>query len=165
MDEPPGDQAKPEAATWLIDWLAHHDAACPVCAYALRGLQADRCPECGCSLSLGVTSDQLAPGPWLVAIISFALALGFDGVIALFLSAAILFEPPRSPAEFRTAATMLTGFYLLGGACLLGVIAISRRRRHWNRMPRARQRWVAAGIFLTVGLVHAAFGAFIALTL
>ncbi len=165
MDPSPERDATPHSATWLINWLARHDAACPVCAYALRGLQSDRCPECGCTLSLSVTSDQLALWPWLVAIIAFSLGLGFDGVVSLIVGTAITFEPPRSPAEFRIAATMVTGFVVLGGMCLLGVIAISRRRSAWNRLSRARQRWLAAGIFIGVGLIHAAFGAFIALTL
>jgi hypothetical protein len=150
---------------WLVSWLAEHDAACPVCAYALRGLRADRCPECGGTLSLGVTSDQLAHGPWLVGIISFALGLGFDGVMSVIMTSVLFLEPPRSHAEFRMAAAMISGFVVLGGACLLGVIAISRRRSAWNRMGRVRQRWVAGAIFAGVGLLHAAFGLFLATTL
>jgi len=39
----------------LIDWLKDRDAACPLCAYNIRGLTTPRCPECGQVLRLSVT--------------------------------------------------------------------------------------------------------------
>jgi len=36
----------------LIEYLTEHEAVCPECEYALAGLQTDRCPECGLSLTI-----------------------------------------------------------------------------------------------------------------
>jgi hypothetical protein len=36
----------------LRAYFASHDAACPSCAYALRGTDGWRCPECGAALGL-----------------------------------------------------------------------------------------------------------------
>jgi hypothetical protein len=39
----------------MLDWLASRDAACRMCAYNLRGLTSNRCPECGNQLRLSVS--------------------------------------------------------------------------------------------------------------
>jgi hypothetical protein len=46
------------AAQRLARYLADRDAKCPRCAYNLRGLASDRCPECGETFS--VESLQLS---------------------------------------------------------------------------------------------------------
>lgn len=48
----------------LTRYLAEHDAPCPVCAYNLRGLIADTCPECGTPVRLGVVGKPRVGSGW-----------------------------------------------------------------------------------------------------
>ena len=99
--------------------------------------------------------------PWLLAIVSFSLAAGFDGVVTTMLTVAYVLEPP--PPHAWLFATMLLGsFTTLTALCLGGVVLLATRRRRFWRLPRRRQ-WTAALVtFLVVGLFHAAFGGFLA---
>ena len=60
------------------DLLAGRDVPCPRCAYNLRDLTSNRCPECG----LGITADTLLnrpppPSPLPFGIALTGLAMGF----------------------------------------------------------------------------------------
>lgn len=59
----------------LIDFLAHHDAACPVCHYKLHNLQTDRCPECGHRLELAISGATPRLNAWLPIVVSGLVAL------------------------------------------------------------------------------------------
>lgn len=147
--------ARDEAA--LVSWLAERDAECPVCGYNLRGLRGARCPECAAGVRLEVGSENLAIGPWVLAVVSVALALGFDGVMAIVMSLGLVLSPPPTGAV-RVLTLVVAGFAVLAAACGAGMAALLMRRRAWHRMGRSKQRVTAAATFAGTGLVHAVYG-------
>lgn len=145
----------------LVNFLATHDAPCPVCSYNLRGLPTAACPECAARLHLQVGSENLRVGPWFLACISFALALGFDGVVSILMTTMITLHPPPAPAQFRQALTMLGWFAFLAICGGIGLIGLFRLRRSFMRLPRRRQWHVALALLGVVFGVHAIYGAIV----
>lgn len=149
----------------LLAHLADHDAECPVCGYGLRGIAAPVCPECAAPLHLTVASDRTGLGPWLVAVIACALALGFDAVAmmliavggtAAYLSTGVLPLQPVVMGGFF-------GAFALASGIALGIVI--RSRRSWARRPR-RSQWVTGwAIFGGVGLAHVGFAVLLIATL
>lgn len=65
----------------LTEYLAAHDAECPLCRYNLRGLHGNRCPECGHELALQVALTDPVRGAYLAGAIGLACAFGFNGLL------------------------------------------------------------------------------------
>lgn len=139
----------------LLTWLESHDEACPACRYSLRSLTTTTCPECGTLLRLGVAAPHLNLWWWLLAILSFALALGFDGVVVVVMGLAIVFAGGTPPPGALVAYSVFIALAVISAVAILGLV---RRRSRWVRMSTERQRWIAIGVFVLVGAVHAAFG-------
>jgi hypothetical protein len=142
----------------LFDWLATHDAPCPVCSYNLRALREPRCPECAARLFLAVGTEDMAIGPWLLAVVALAMAMGFDTVVALIMTVGLVLERPSSPADLRDVLLLLATFAFGAGACGAMLLRLVRRRRHWRRSERRRQWRTACTVFVTVAAAHAVFG-------
>jgi hypothetical protein len=149
----------------LEPFLRGRNAACPACGYNLRDLAAGVCPECGAKLHLQVGSDQLNLAPWICGMLSPALAIGFDGVVTILMSIALVLEPPRGRAQLTVVLAIVGGFAALAVSCGVLLAFVLARRRVWVRMRPAQQWRVAAAIFLGVFLVHAAFGGFLLIVL
>jgi hypothetical protein len=149
--------SSPDAAA-LIAFVASRDAACPVCSYNLRGLIRPRCPECSAALHLQVGSDNLRLGPWFLGVLSFALALGFDGVATIVMTIGLVLFPPPSKGTLWPWAAALACFIVLAAACGAAVWFLFRRRRAFSRLNPRTQWLIAGGIFGVVFAVHAVFG-------
>lgn len=145
----------------VVRFVAERDAPCPVCRYNVRGAPEARCPECAAELRLELGSERLRLGPWLFAVVAFALGLGFDGVVGLVMAASLTVLPPRSPLAVRQMWLVDVLFLAAAGLCAVGLVQVVRQRGRWNRQHAGRQRALAAAIFLGVGLTHAAFGAWV----
>ncbi|MFM9997152.1 MAG: hypothetical protein ACKVU4_15290 [Phycisphaerales bacterium] len=155
----PATDAHPDDDSALIAWAATRDASCPVCGYNLRGVPRAVCPECAARLHLQVGSENLAIGPWALAVIALSLAIGFDGVVALLMCVMTAFNPPRTGGAMLSILEILGSFLALAAVCGGGLTWLVRRRRStWNRIARARQWKIAWAVFVAVGLVHALFG-------
>jgi hypothetical protein len=129
-----------------------------VCDYNLRDLKKPVCPECSAPLELAVASPSLNPGPWIASIVSVALGAGFDGVVCVLVTALMILQPPRVPAQWMRAIVMLGTFILLTAACA-GVLAwIYRSRRRWAYWSRRRRLVAAWAAFLVTAGVHALAG-------
>jgi hypothetical protein len=138
----------------LLDFVADRDVPCPVCDYSLRALTSPRCPECGAPLMLQIGSPQLRVGAWALAMVSFALALGFDGVVSIGLVTVLVLEP----APFWQPYGIVTLFVALAGGMLGGLLRVARRRSAWTKRTM-RAQWLWAGVvFAVVGVVHAVVG-------
>ncbi|QKK07310.1 MAG: hypothetical protein HND58_03500 [Planctomycetota bacterium] len=99
---------------------------------------------------------------------SFALALGFDGVVSIIFlialvttSIAAFFPPPAGPpaAPPPLFAFLLTAFFIVLAATMAaGLLVVARSRPRWTRKP-TRQQWKhAIVVFLSVGTFHALIG-------
>jgi hypothetical protein len=89
-----------------------------------------------------------------LAIVSFALALGFDGVITLIMCIGIAMAP--NPGLIAIGLVSL--FLLLTGSMATGLIVVARGRTRWTRRP-VKEQWALAGtIFVAVGGLHALIG-------
>jgi len=153
----------PSEAELLRDFLDGRNISCPVCTYNLRGVMDARCPECGFAVALSLHAPDARLGPWLLATISFALALGFDAVVSLLAMIPLIFFPSPTggipPFFIFGLSTML----VLGAASALGLLTMVRLRPWWQRRP-VRSQWSrAALVFLAVFVVHAIGGLLIAL--
>lgn len=158
MDEPTRSGSPDQR---LVEWLAENEECCPVCNYALGGLHEARCPECGVALRLTVGSPQARFGPWILALVSFALALGFDAVISIVMAGLFVrFGAPPTPEPMW----ILTAFAVLALACAVGLLRTIRCRVRWMRMTPTHQWARSRLIFLVVGAVHLAFGLYLVAT-
>lgn len=145
----------------LLEFIYTRDVECPACGYNLRGLRTAVCPECSGRLYLSVGSENLALGPWAMALVSFALGAGFDGVVSVVISIGLIFFPP-SGAGVRQAGLLLLSFVIGAAACGIGIWwLVTRRKSVWGRMARRRQWLIAWLIFAAVAGAHAAFGLYL----
>ena len=142
----------------LLKWLADHDELCPACRYDLRGLAAIHCPECDSRLTLSVSSPDIRLGPWLLAVISFALGLGFDAVVCVLFAVgatiALASNPPAGSGPPPSFYVLPASLIVLALACFTGIAWLVRRRHRWLRLtPRAQWKGALA-VFVGVGAVH-----------
>ena len=133
----------------LVAYLADRDLACPVCAYRIRGLTSDVCPECGATLRLQVGAANLRLGPWLFALLAITLPLGLFSIPVLIMViewARGEFAPPLREIWpfFLGTATLATGLAVL----------VARRRRFW-RQSWTRQRLFSIAIAVACGALAA----------
>lgn len=135
----------------LLDFIAEHDAACPVCGYNLRALTRPVCPECGHELVLTVGTVRLRLG-WLFV----AIAPGFfSGIAAVFVMIPIFGRLIFGDGKMSPVLNVLD---LFGWCSGIVAILIARHRARFLMLPRSVQCWLAVGVWL----VHvAALGLFI----
>ncbi|UCD74501.1 MAG: hypothetical protein JSV91_12025 [Phycisphaerales bacterium] len=121
----------------LRRFLADRDMPCPVCRYNLRGLDSERCPECGAHLDIRVGSTDLRLGAWLTLLFSVGLPLGFFGIMTL---AGLIIDLSRG--YFSPLGLWIP--IIVGCACFGPATVLVVRCRHalWATSPR--RRWMAA---------------------
>jgi hypothetical protein len=146
----------------LLEWLAKHDDPCPICAYALRGVPEAKCPECGAQLRLSVASPNASTGAWALAVVSFSLALGFDGVVLFMGGVAALIDLITNGISWSGDAPQILLFasplIVLALASATGLWWFFTRRRTWALLSRRRQWRLAVLVFLLVGAAHCVGG-------
>lgn len=138
----------------LRDFLAEHDALCPVCGYNLRGVTIGVCPECECSIELGVASNNAYLGAWLLALLSFAMPLSFDLLIGLMMIVSSI----MSRGEVPEALFLMISLVTLSLTCIGMLWVLVVRKRDWLRMARRKQWRIAWAIFAGVFVVHLLVG-------
>jgi hypothetical protein len=96
----------PEPRPALASFLAEHDAPCPLCGYNLRGVESDRCPECGERLELGLVKRKRLRGwgPFLVLALGWLLLAGSMNTVRGVQG--LIQEQRRVEAENRRAAAV-----------------------------------------------------------
>lgn len=160
---------EPERAAALLSWLGANDAACPVCSYNLRGLKEPKCPECAAPLHLAVGSSHFLTGPWILALVSLSLALGFDGVVVTLMSiagtASLLLEGTPTTSDLWHFGMLYGGFVTLLAACGCAVLFLLRRRKAWLAQAPRRQWRVAAAVFVGVFLLHLTFAGMVVIVM
>ncbi|MHC4274488.1 MAG: hypothetical protein ACYSUR_12590 [Planctomycetota bacterium] len=146
QDSPP-----PTEAQLLHALLASRDVACPVCAYNLRTIESDNCPECGATLELRVGSTDLKLGPWLTALLGMALPLGFVSIYAIFglVAMLLLFTSGSVPGGPSLLVSISVPTLVCAGYAFLLWRLFRRRRKFWAKPRRAQ--WRAAVLYAVIG--------------
>jgi hypothetical protein len=130
----------------LLAFLASNDAECPECSYNLRGVTLPSCPECDSEIVLSVASVQPRLGPWLMAWLAFAMAVGFDFVVGiLMMIPTVMF----GGGDWLTVV-LLAMLSVLGTLSAIGLWILVTHMQSWTKMARRRQWFIAQGIFLMV---------------
>lgn len=70
----------------LTDYLSDQDTPCPGCGYNLRGLEGDRCPECGERLELRIGLADSKLSQFIGGLIGLAAGLGFHGLFLIWVA-------------------------------------------------------------------------------
>ncbi len=116
------------------EYLAQRDSPCPKCGYNLRGLDNDKCPECGQPAALAIIADERRQreaaaraearrksGPWW---------LGLPGLVWVTVYIGVSFlKGPGGIARHPRIPTWL--MFAVLGASLIGafVLIVPRRKR------------------------------------
>ena len=79
-DATPHDSSAARQRAFLTAYLRETDAACPNCHYNLRGLQNDRCPECGEPLALRVNLVEPKLTEFVLGLVALSMSLGFSSL-------------------------------------------------------------------------------------
>jgi hypothetical protein len=139
----------PQQAELLQALLRERDLPCPLCTYNLRNLTGTRCPECGGALKLQVGLVEPRLAAYVTLLTGCCVGLGGS---ALFTMVAFR-AAPLSWWQKTPAITLLIQLLMTG--VLLPVILA--RRAQFRRASVARQRALAAALWLLVALLSAAF--------
>lgn len=137
--------------------LADHDAPCPNCAYSLRGLTADRCPECNQELRLTVGLAEPRIGLYLLALLPVLSGAGLCAVMLFcVLVMTMLKGTPGSRAHFLVYYLPSIALLVLGIAAAL---LLARAGRRWFRSLAVAAR--TQTILASWGLLAAFVGWFL----
>src|SRR5690606_35202053 len=120
----------------LTAYLRDHDVPCPGCGYNLRNASAASCPECGLTVELGLQPRSIAAGPWVLAIVAQAAALGFAGTLSVVGAIGSQRSAYWSNEDW-TALALLVGITLLHALASAAfyrwrTAILNRRRVQWT---------------------------------
>jgi hypothetical protein len=110
----------------LKKFLSGRDIECPRCAYNLRDLPGDRCPECGDRLALSVNTVEPRLTALITGLAGLCMGVGFNG---LLLTLMLIINGRINP---HAAGAALSGLIIEGAAlgfwlgCWKSIRAISR---------------------------------------
>ena len=124
----------------LLDFLADHDASCPVCGYNLRGISTPRCPECGRTVHFEVVPAESHLRAWVALAATTCSAAG----LGLYLVADSLGGPMPHWATWFS-------FAWFGANVLLAPIILAGRKA-FSGLDKSTQNWaVVASAMISVG--------------
>jgi len=81
----------------LATYLQDRDVPCPNCAYNLRDLTSDACPECGLQVALGVHLTEPKLAAFIGGLVGLAMAAGFSGLLSILAVFVTLIEGDGPP--------------------------------------------------------------------
>ena len=130
-------------------YVRDRDAACPLCGYNVRGLNTNRCPECGRELRLTLGLVEVNQAAWVTLVVVLCASGGFG----LFCILMVLKQGwPWNDQDRLLNLTFL--FHMIVPP--FAVAAVLWRRR-FLRLTRWAQ-WAVAGVVATsCALVFALF--------
>ena len=120
----------PEVDKYLLLFVRGRDVWCPGCAYNLRDLASDRCPECGQELEVSLRLVEPRQGLLIAGLVGLAAGAGLGGLLLVygFLVAVVMRQPTYGMGRFFAINSV--GFVAHGIVLLLWV-------RNWGRICRA----------------------------
>lgn len=134
----------------IAAFLADSNARCPACTYALRGCTSDKCPECGCALTLAIASLRTMSGWWLAGVLGLSLSVASVFLTLLGLGVFIINHLQRPGLQVQVRSGMASSSELprwpmivaLTVLLLLLTLALARlgsRRHAFLRMPNPQR--------------------------
>jgi hypothetical protein len=137
MSEGPGGR---DDAAILREFLRDADVPCPLCAYNLRNLQSDRCPECGAELELRVGATNFRSGMLAACISPLMMLFGLTVLLGMLFAR---YGPPGRPRD-RWAYLLL----IAGAVAGLLAVALYRRRRWYLQLQPEHQIRIAVACWI-----------------
>jgi hypothetical protein len=139
----------------LRTWLLDRDEPCPSCAYNLRGLNSDRCPECGNQLRLSVSLVEPYIKAWIALITAVLPPAGFGLFIIIgFCYLAAHGDLPRWRDMPRAQPGALFSISHVVLCVPISIAAIAGRRR-FQQWPRPVQQICAGAAWVAVVITFA----------
>lgn len=115
-------------------FLADHDAACPGCGYALRGVQSDACPECGRRLVLELEREWRSKAYQRVCLGGTLAGLMLNGGYSVVYLGGLLFGYYDMSYYGLLEWVTVIGSPLLTVICLVNLVSlVVGRRRAWSK--------------------------------
>ena len=121
-------------ADFLRSYLAGRDEPCPNCAYNLRDLTGDRCPECGQELTLRVQLAEPRLAAFLTGLIGLSAGAGFSGLILIYWLIAVWIVRVGATAPGFVRVTLIG--LAVQTAALLAWLRLRSRLRTLAPLPR-----------------------------
>lgn len=139
--------------------LEHNPAPCPLCRRPLTPpLSEPRCGSCRRSLVVCLALATPMAGPIIAGAVGLGAALGFTGLLAIYLVIFMLGLTHDGPSPAWPSMLVSAGFASV--SALLLAAWCSRRGRNWIRRRTTRTRWLLiAGCWLLPPLSMLAFRA------
>ncbi len=139
----------------LSAYLADRDVPCPGCGYNLRGLTADRCPECSQALKLSVSLQEAHLSALLAAILPPIAIAGAAGVLLIVVFMFTVGSGRTLPSGEEATIFL---WMPLAASLLLGVPALwlaLPTGRAWfrSRSWRVRANTVAASVLASLAML------------
>jgi hypothetical protein len=131
----------------LLQFLCARDIPCPSCAYNLRDLTGDRCPECGQEITLRLQLAEPKLAAMLTGLIGLSTGAGFNGLLLIYW-AIIRFYVQPGGMDNSFLWVIIVGF-------LVHAVALAAWLRYWKPIRRTppRVRWALAGACCAAPLV------------
>ena len=149
------------AENLLLVFLRDRDVPCPACAYNLRNLTTNHCPECGHAMALGVRMAGRGLKAWIALLILTCLAAG-TGLFWILAIAIVSLQRGLAGAVHRFLWSQpATGLAVIAfWIALPSVAGVLIVRRRFVRLPPAAQRLivVAAIVYVTTAYGLVAWG-------
>lgn len=142
--------------TLIREYLRDRTIGCPSCQYNLRGVESDKCPECGIHLQLSLDSQLRTLGPWLTSLFGVCLPLGFTSIMAAIacigglhaLSLGSGQSPWFTPWNGNDTFTLIT-LLILSGCYFIVLRSRIRNRGSFLARPQ-KEQWIRAVVFTAV---------------
>jgi hypothetical protein len=113
----------------LERYLADRDIVCPGCAYNLRGLTSDRCPECGDRLELSLRLVEPKQAPLIAGLVGLSAGAGLGGLLLIYGAIVSWMLRPNAPGWGRF-------FWVNAIGCAVHLIALLVWIRYWHPIRR-----------------------------
>jgi len=108
----------------LLNYLQDRDVPCPTCAYNLRDLQTNHCPECGHSLEVTIRVNDGSMTRWVWAFASSCLSVPL-GVIYSVIAVIQLLQMSGNQFSNDWRLMIFTGVFFVG--TLIAIFLLIKR--------------------------------------
>ncbi|MCZ6834659.1 MAG: hypothetical protein O7G85_02700 [Planctomycetota bacterium] len=121
--------------TLLSAFLSERDVPCPGCAYNLRSILMNHCPECGMPLYLMVRGTHVSNGLQFARLLTMALPLGFNLIFTMIGFVGAMFARSWRDQDW----VLLVGFAFFTILFMGGLTWVMATTKSFHQRPRSSQ--------------------------